>query len=291
MCAGAAPPPPRGCFPDPARGGGGRARAREGGERPGVGSRAQLGDLFVPAELGDRSRAEVLADPTARRLLVDDLYAELTAHTVDRSALGRLILNERPDCVVDCINTAGVLAYQNVFASVEALRRRAQAGTADAEAVERHLAILYLPQLIRHVQIILEAMRRAGTEMYVKVGTAGTGGMGLNIPFTHSEERPSRVLLAKAGVAGAHSLLLYLMARTPGAPAVKEIKPTAAIAWKALGFGPVEHGGRPIMRSDATGPTPPHRGVRGRGRRLAHDWPSSRGGVPGRRGERVVLAG
>ena len=175
---------------------------------------------------------------------------------MDRYALGRLILDERPDCVVDCINTAGVLAYQNVFASVEALRRRAEAGTADSEAVERHLAILYLPQLTRHVQISLEAMRRAGTEIYVKVGTAGTGGMGLNIPFTHSEERPSRVLLAKAGVAGAHSLLLYLMARTPGVPAVKEIKPTAAIAWKALGFGPVEHGGRPIMRSDATGPLP-----------------------------------
>jgi hypothetical protein len=64
-------------------------------------------------------------------------------------------------------------------------------------------------------------MRRAGTASYLKVGTSGTGGMGLNIPFTHSEERPSRMLLAKSSVAGAHSLLLYLMARTPGAPAVK----------------------------------------------------------------------
>jgi hypothetical protein len=40
-------------------------------------------------------------------------------------------------------------------------------------------------------------MKRAGTRMYVKIGTAGTGGMGLNVPFTHAEERPSRVLLAK----------------------------------------------------------------------------------------------
>ena len=68
------------------------------------------------------------------------------------------------------------------------------------------------------MQIALEAMRRAGTRLYLKIGTAGTGGMGLNIPFTHSEERPSRMLLAKCGVAGAHTLLLYLMARTPGAP-------------------------------------------------------------------------
>jgi hypothetical protein len=104
------------------------------------------------------------------------------------------------------------------------------------------------------VQIALEAMRRAGTGFYVKVGTAGTGGMGLNIPFTHSEERPSKMLLAKSSIAGAHSLMLYLMARTPGAPAVKEIKPTAAISWKRIGFGEVRRGGRVVQRVDATEP-------------------------------------
>ncbi|MEJ2540128.1 MAG: hypothetical protein P8188_09180 [Gemmatimonadota bacterium] len=97
-------------------------------------------------------------------------------------------------------------------------------------------------------------MKQAGTGMYVKVGTAGTGGMGLNIPFTHSEERPSRVLLAKSSLAGAHTLLLYLMARTPGAPSVKEVKPTAAISWKSIHFGPVERGGQPLRRSDAARP-------------------------------------
>jgi hypothetical protein len=76
--------------------------------------------------------------------------------------------------------------------------------------------------------------------------------MGLNIPFTHSEERPSRVLLAKTGIAGAQTLYLYLMARTPGAPAVKEVKPTAAISWKSIRRGPVKRGGRPIMRVDAS---------------------------------------
>jgi hypothetical protein len=88
--------------------------------------------------------------------------------------------------------------------------------------------------------------------MYIKVGTSGTGGMGLNVPFTHSEERPSRMLLAKAGLAGAHTLLLFLMARTPDAPAVKEIKPTAAISWKRIAFGEVRRGGRPIACFDAT---------------------------------------
>jgi len=173
-----------------------------------------------------------------------------------RSTLGTVLLDIDPDAIVDCINTAGVLAYQNVFGSAAVLRGQARAGTADTAAVEQHLATLYLPQLIRHTQILLEGMKRAGTEVYVKVGTAGTGGMGLNIPFTHSEERPSRMLLAKASLAGAQTLLLYLMARTPDAPAVKEVKPTAAISWKSIGRGPIKRGGRPIQRADATRAVP-----------------------------------
>ena len=244
----------------------------------GVALEAAWGDLFVPAALKDRPRAEILADAEARRALVDDLYGELTPEVVERSALGRLLLDVRPDVVVDCVNTAGALAYQNVFASVEALRGQAEAGGADAEAVERHLAMLYLPQLIRHTQVALEAMKRAGTRAYLKIGTAGTGGMGLNIPFTHSEERPSRVLLAKSGLAGAQSLLLYLMARTPEAPAVKEIKPTAAISWKSIAFGPVRRGGRPLERSDATGPVPAEAAF---GERAGEAWAPVEGGLEG----------
>lgn len=222
------------------------------------GSHAEIdgyhGDLFVPHDHRTRSRDEIREDAGARGLLVDDLYGPLTQEVLERSALGRLLLEYRPDVVVDCINTAGALAYRNAFRSAAALRAAAAEGGADTAAVEEHLATLYLPQLIRHVQVSLEAMKQVGTRMYVKVGTAGTGGMGLNIPFTHSEERPSRVLLAKSSLAGAHTLLLYLMARTPGAPSVKEVKPTAAISWKSIAFGPVRRGGRPLMRSDAAGP-------------------------------------
>ena len=51
--------------------------------------------------------------------------------------------------------------------------------------------------------------------MYLKVGTTGTGGMGLNIPYTHSEDKPSRKLLAKNETAFGHTGLLFLLARTP----------------------------------------------------------------------------
>jgi hypothetical protein len=152
------------------------------------------------------------------------------------------------------VNTATAFAYQNIFDAATAIRAQAMNGPVPGEDVERLLATLYLPQLIRHVQIALEAMRRAGTQIYLKIGTSGTGGMGLNIPFTHSEERPSRMLLAKSGVAGAHTLLLYLMARTPGAPAVKEVKPTAAISWKRITHGIIHRRGQPIECVDCAQP-------------------------------------
>lgn len=216
----------------------------------------EWGDLFLPEELRERPRADVLSDPAARSLLLDDLYGELTAATVERSAFGALLLRTRPAVVVDCINTATAFAYQNLFDVAARIRAQCASGAVDATDVEGLLATMYMPQLIRHAQIALDAMGRVGTQSYVKVGTAGTGGMGLNIPFTHSEERPSRMLLAKSSIAGAHTLLLYLMARTPGAPAVKEVKPTAAISWKRIAFGEVRRRGRPIALVDTEQPMP-----------------------------------
>jgi hypothetical protein len=97
-------------------------------------------------------------------------------------------------------------------------------------------------------------MRRAGTRAYLKIGTSGTGGMGFNIPYTHSEERPSRTLMTKSAVAGAHTMLLFLLGRTPEAPATLEIKPTAAIGWGEIACGPVRRAGVPIPLYDCPQP-------------------------------------
>lgn len=229
---------------------------RDPARRDGTRLEAAWGDLFLPEALRERRRQDVLADDAARALILDELYGDLTDAVVTGSALGALLLRVRPRIVIDCVNTATAFAYQNVFNSALRMREQAAAGAVPGEDAERLLCTLYMPQLIRHVQIALEAMRRAGTAFYLKVGTAGTGGMGLNIPFTHSEERPSKMLLAKSSIAGAQSLLLYLMARTPGGPAVKEIKPTAAISWKRIGYGEIRRGGGVVQRVDATEPVP-----------------------------------
>ncbi|HEU4452886.1 MAG TPA: hypothetical protein VFR81_07490 [Longimicrobium sp.] len=217
---------------------------------------AEWGNLFAPKAIKDRGRGEVLDDAEVRGALLEDLYGALSQEALERSTLGDVVLRHRPHAVVDCVNTATGFAYQNVFKSAGALRAAARRGPVELEAVEKHLTTIELPHLIHHAWVALNAMTQAETRVYLKIGTAGTGGMGLNIPFTHSEDRPSRQLLSKSAIAGAHTLLLYLMARTPGAPAVKEIKPTAAISWKSIRAGEVVWRGAPVPRIDAVAPAP-----------------------------------
>ena len=214
----------------------------------------EWGNVFLPASLAREEHATIVADAGRRRLVLNDLLEELTDDVLQRSFLYQLLVKYRPDAVVDSINTATAFAYQDALQSARGLLDLATRGHVDRAAVERHVLLLTMPQLIRHVQILVESLKRAGTQAYVKIGTSGTGGMGFNIPYTHSEERPSRPLLTKSAVAGAQSLLLFLLGRTPGAPAAIEIKPTATIAWREIGFGPIRRKGKPIPLVDCPAP-------------------------------------
>jgi len=214
----------------------------------------EWGNIFLPVGAAKLDRRALLGDSASRRLLIDDLIGDLTPAVLERSFLYQLFDRWRPDIVVDCINTATAFAYQDVFHSARDLLAAAEQGEVSREQVEQHVLTLTMPQLIRHVQILSEAMRAFRPQAFVKVGTSGTGGMGLNIPYTHSEEKPSRTLLTKSAVAGAHSLLLFLLGRTPWAPATIEIKPTAAIAWREIGFGPIRRKGAHIRRYDCPEP-------------------------------------
>lgn len=221
------------------------------------------GDIFLraewqadsPSRAPSPTRAAIMADAAKRKRLVADIVDDLGEDILAASLLFQFIqgtargLDGAPaQIVVDCINTSTAVAYQNIYAWAHKLQGLIAENNGDTkwpEEVEHLLAALYVPQLVRHIQILHEAMLRAGTQAYVKVGTSGTGGMGLNIPYTHGEEKPSRVLMSKAALAGAQTLLTFLMARTPGGPTVvKEIKPTALIAWKEIGYGPIRRGGK-----------------------------------------------
>jgi len=194
------------------------------------------GNLFVAHEFAYKTRGELLGDSGIRRKLMEAVYGDFdTAYHANH--LVHLILTHQPQVMVDCVNTATGLSYQNVFTGAnKVLDWLGEDGfnPDGTEDMENFLLSQSVPQLIRHVRFLHRATTERRTRVYVKVGTTGTGGMGLNIPYTHSEDKPSKVLLAKTEAAFGHTGLLFLLARTPNSPIVKEIKPAAMIGYRAV---------------------------------------------------------
>jgi hypothetical protein len=197
---------------------------------------AVSGNLFVPTDLAHTHRHALLEDDALRRRLLSALFDDFE-NAFRENHLAEIIRTNKPDVIVDCVNTATGLSYQDVFDGSAKVRGWISgegfdgAGIVDLEAL---LLSQSTPQIIRHVRILHRVTSETGTKVYLKVGTTGTGGMGLNIPYTHSEDKPSKVLLAKNETAFGHTGLLFLLARTPDAPIVKEVKPAAMIGYRAV---------------------------------------------------------
>lgn len=209
------------------------------------------GNLFVPTEVANTSRAELLAQPERRRMLLDTLYGDFEA-AYENNHLVRLVRDHRPEVVVDAVNTATGFSYQDVFDGAAKVRGWITDEGINKEGVQDIEALLLsqsVPQLIQHVRFVHRATSEFKTRVYLKVGTTGTGGMGLNIPYTHSEDKPSVKLLAKNEAAFGHTGLLFLLARTPGAPIVKEVKPAAMIGYRAVRVREVadKHGNKSLF--------------------------------------------
>lgn len=219
------------------------------------------GNIFVRGDFSEKGRGELLNSAEYRQELYDDLLGPLS-EAYERSRLVELIRQYRPDVIIDSINTATAISYQNVYVASRAAKRRmdeleSMIHMGDPEGAELMLPpsmssfetlllSLSIPQLIRHVTLLHQAMREVGTRLYLKIGTTGTGGMGLNIPYTHGEDKPSATLMSKTAVAFAHTGLLFLMARTVDGPIVKEIKPGAMIGYADVATRPIKEHGQPV---------------------------------------------
>ncbi|RJP72097.1 MAG: short-chain dehydrogenase [Ignavibacteriales bacterium] len=211
------------------------------------------GNIFVRNEFKDEDRLKLLEIPEKRKRMMKDTLEEMDEEILHSSAIYQLLNKYKPEIIIDCVNSATGIAYQDIYTNYRNIKKLIDKNpTVESLAAETEklLCTVYVPQIIRHVQILYASMYEAKTKIYVKIGTSGTGGMGLNIPYTHSEEKPSRVLLSKSSVAGAHTLLLFLMGRTPEGPITKEIKPTAAIAWKKIAYGDIKKKGKAIELFD-----------------------------------------
>lgn len=225
-------------------------------EFPEITYKPEWGNIFVRESQKDLSRSELLNNQGERQQLMKDTLEGFDEEKLDASFLNQVITRHKPHIIIDTVNTATALAYQDLYNGYYSLKKEMEVALDSGltenlfSEVEKMLTTLYTPQIIRHIQILHTSMVENKTGVYIKIGTTGTGGMGLNIPYTHSEEKPSRVLLSKSSLAGAHTMLLFLMGRTPDGTIVKEIKPAAAIAWKGIQYGEIAKHGKPIQLYD-----------------------------------------
>ncbi len=223
--------------------------------KPEIGSDVELagawGDIFIPQSLQGRRRDDIASDPAA----YDELFHEIFSRDADyrKSALFQLIDQHKPDVIVDSINTASAISYQNEFEVAQKTYALLQAveSAQDQEKLAKLPELLAsvrallisqgLPQIARHILFLHRSLEESSVRVYVKVGTTGTGGMGINIPYTHSEDKPSLPLLAKSAIGFAHTGLMFLLARTPASSEekhgaiIKEVKPGAMIGFRRVG--------------------------------------------------------
>ncbi|MFQ5822920.1 MAG: hypothetical protein ACE5JB_02585 [bacterium] len=258
-----------------------------------VSYRAVGGDIFLREEFTkakrsavrerETERAEILQNQNWLDQIFKDIFGplreDIPTNIRTQSLLVKLIEGEKPDVIVDCINTSSAISYQNVrwssqvikefkdqlqtllevefsnefFKSIENLdrdsvqllsqkfqsirklaKKQLFTGITNLKLLDILLISQPIPQIINHIRLLSESMKKANTRIYLKVGTTGTGGMGMNIPYTHGEDKPSFDLLSKTCVGFAHTGLLFLLARTPDAPVIKEIKPAAMIGYKKI---------------------------------------------------------
>jgi hypothetical protein len=210
----------------------------------------EWGNIFVPEELKDIDRVSVVENREYYDKLFDAVFRREVSYQT--SALYQLVAKYQPEIVIDSINTATAISYQNEFELAIETKElidgfRDRTGDIPRDELEplfatiRKLLIAQgIPQIARHILLLNETLKNTDVQIYVKVGTTGTGGMGLNIPYTHSEDKPSLTLLAKSAIGFAHTGLLFLMARTPGGSQndqsviVKELKPGAMIGFRRV---------------------------------------------------------
>jgi hypothetical protein len=230
------------------------------------------GDIFLPTALQGHPRHELVTKKEWFDVLFEDIFSS-NPEAYKSSGLYQLVEKFKPDVIVDCINTATAISYQDVFTTSKKVKVmldqiESNGGFGDGVALDefvrevRGLVIAQgVPQITRHILFLHQTLSSTPVRIYVKVGTTGTGGMGINIPYTHSEEKPSPTLISKSAIGFAHTGLLFLLARTPGlvaengeedfATLVKEIKPGAMIGFRRLGTSHVKIAGASGRREPA----------------------------------------
>ena len=95
---------------------------RRGPDADGVELVAEWGDILLRTSRRNDSRTAMLETDEGRAEILDDLLGHLREEDFKRNLLYSLLETHRPEIVIDCVNTATAIAYQDLFTSAGKLR-------------------------------------------------------------------------------------------------------------------------------------------------------------------------
>ena len=106
-------------------------------ERGDVEVKPAWGDLFTFADWKDEPRDQVYGDPVRRRRFIESLVGPLTEAAAAEYFIYQLVTKERPDIIVDAVNTATGIAYQDIYKTGRLAWDALQKGPTSARAWRR----------------------------------------------------------------------------------------------------------------------------------------------------------
>lgn len=133
------------------------------------------GNIFVRNSFKDTDRYELLNSRDTRLTLISDTMEEMNSEILHESSIYKLIEKYKPDIIIDSINAATGIAYQDVYTTYRTIKKTIENNPKINEVIElteKLLSTQYIPQLIRHIQLLYASMEKFETEVYLKVGLA-----------------------------------------------------------------------------------------------------------------------
>jgi len=169
--------------------------------------------------------------------VLEYIYSPFSEKITGKSSLFNLLNKYQPDYIIDSINIATVVGCANdPYFLVQYFLNKETAGH---DLLENMLLSATIPILTRFVQVLHKYLAANNHVVYVKVSTTGSGGMGMNIKYTHGDLKEagmSNAILGKVAAAGVFNQLLWTLANTPGIN-VRVVIPATLIGWQEVGFG------------------------------------------------------
>ncbi|RKY90934.1 hypothetical protein DRQ15_06250, partial [candidate division KSB1 bacterium] len=83
-------------------------------EFPDISFEGCWGNVFVRKQFADKTRKEILESLSKSRVLFQDVFGDKSA-TYQQSQLVDIIRSFKPEVIVDSINTATAISYQDVY--------------------------------------------------------------------------------------------------------------------------------------------------------------------------------